>query len=294
MAQSENEALIEILRRLRNEGIDIAEDEVKQLVQRSRRIYNYHPKVGVLGKTGVGKSSLCNALFGSDVAEVSDVAACTREPAPYLVSLADEQGVALVDMPGVGESEDRDREYEALYRNLLPELDLVLWVVKADDRAYSVDQHFFRNVVRTHLSGLPFIVVVNQVDKVEPFRDWDESNNAPGPQQQENIQQKRLSVQEVFETPRQNVVPVSARERFGLTSLVERIISELPDEKKIGTLRSVEADAQSPEAEREAREGFFRSVKRIAGEIFDKHGDKIISGAITIAVAVITRRPPRI
>ena len=44
------------------------------------RIRNYSPKVAIFGDTGVGKSSLCNALFGKDIAEISDVEACTRSP----------------------------------------------------------------------------------------------------------------------------------------------------------------------------------------------------------------------
>ena len=39
-------------------------------------VRTYVPKIGVFGVTGVGKSSLCNALFGSDVAVISDVVAC--------------------------------------------------------------------------------------------------------------------------------------------------------------------------------------------------------------------------
>ena len=44
----------------------------------------------------------------------------------------------IVDLPGVGENGQRDQEYLTLYRRMLPELDLVLWVIKADDRALSV------------------------------------------------------------------------------------------------------------------------------------------------------------
>ena len=33
--------------------------------------------------------------------------------------------MVITDLPGVGESRDRDAEYEALYRDILPELDLV-------------------------------------------------------------------------------------------------------------------------------------------------------------------------
>ncbi len=37
--------------------------------------------------------------------------------------------MVITDLPGVGESRDRDAEYEALYRDILPELDLVLWLI---------------------------------------------------------------------------------------------------------------------------------------------------------------------
>ncbi|EMZ59790.1 yeeP domain protein, partial [Escherichia coli 174900] len=53
--------------------------------------------------------------------------------------------MVITDLPGVGESRDRDAEYEALYRDILLELDLVLWLIKADDRALSVDEYFWRH-----------------------------------------------------------------------------------------------------------------------------------------------------
>ncbi len=38
--------------------------------------------------------------------------------------------MVITDLPGVGESRDRDAEYEALYRDILLELDLVRITVK--------------------------------------------------------------------------------------------------------------------------------------------------------------------
>ena len=103
-------------------------EEVKLEIQRLR---NYTPKVGVFGDTGVGKSSLCNALFGKDIAEIHDVKACTREPKEIFIANKEAGGIVLVDVPGVGEDPERHQEYVELYKSLMPNLDLVLWAITA-------------------------------------------------------------------------------------------------------------------------------------------------------------------
>ena len=60
---------------------------------------------------------------------VSDVHAGTREVQRFRLS-GHGHSMVITDLPGVGESRDRDAEYEALYRNILSELDLVLWLIK--------------------------------------------------------------------------------------------------------------------------------------------------------------------
>ena len=123
-------------------------------------ILNYVPKVGVFGKTGVGKSSLCNAVFGRDIFKISDVVACTRTPQEMLLSIGN-KGIKLLDVPGVGENEERDTEYRELYKKLLPELDLILWVLKGDDRAFSSDEEFYKDVVQKYIqAGTPFFIVI--------------------------------------------------------------------------------------------------------------------------------------
>ncbi len=47
--------------------------------------------------------------------------------------------MTLVDLPGIGETPQHDQEYRALYHQLLPELDLIIWILRADERAYAAD-----------------------------------------------------------------------------------------------------------------------------------------------------------
>ncbi len=165
-----NSNMNDIFNVLEQQGIRITPDQKRVVRQKMNTILSYEPRVGVFGKTGVGKSSLCNALFGRDLCEISDVGACTRDAKELLLGFG-QKGMKLVDVPGVGENKERDIEYGKLYAKLLPELDLILWVLKGDDRAFSSDEAFYKNVVKPHLDqGKPFFFVLNQVDKIEPFR----------------------------------------------------------------------------------------------------------------------------
>merc|ERR1711879_252257 len=110
----------------------------------------YQPVVGVMGKTRAGKSSLCNALFGKDVCGVSDVEACTRDQQEVELNTGG-RGIKLIDVPGVGESRERDQEYSDLYRELIPKVDAMFWILKGDDRAFSTDEAFYKSIVRPYI-----------------------------------------------------------------------------------------------------------------------------------------------
>ncbi|MCE4056140.1 GTPase family protein [Pseudomonas sp. Au-Pse12] len=245
----------------------IGADFIGTIFKRVNSVLSYQPAVGVFGKTGAGKSSLCNAVFGKDVCEISDIAGCTRKPQEVILELGG-KGIKLLDVPGVGESNERDKEYAELYRSLLPELDLVLWVIKGDDRAFSSDETFYKNLVKPYVdNGRPFVVALNQVDKIEPFREWDMSVNQPGAKQASNIEQKRKNVADIFGLPLSCVIPVSANERYGLVQLVDRIIELLPNDKKAIVLDAVKADNRSEHSKTEAKNGFLDEIVKIVTEV---------------------------
>lgn len=250
----------DLFKDLEKEGIEISDQQKRKITQRIEKVLSYEPKVGFFGKTGAGKSSLCNALFGKDVCRISDVEACTRSPQEILLSIG-QKGIKLLDVPGVGESNERDEEYEELYNSLLPELDLGLWLLKADDRAFSSDETFYKKVVKPHMDeGKPFFFVLNQIDKIEPFREWDEKKHQPGPKQINNLNRKLEDVASHFQIPASRIIPVSANEKYNLVKLVDEIVFSLPKDKKFTVLRQIEKENQSDEARKDAEKGLLDTV----------------------------------
>jgi small GTP-binding protein len=224
----------------------------------------------------VGKSSLFNALFGEKICEISDVKACTRDTKKVVLDLGG-KGLTLMDVPGVGETNERDSEYAELYAKLLPELDLVLWVLKADDRAFSSDEKFYEDIVKPHIhQGKPFYFVLNQVDKIEPFREWDMEGRKPGVNQFSNIDMKIADVAQIFEHPKTQIVAVSANEKYNLVNLMDTIVYALPGTKKVTLYRKVPKENRSKEQETFAKEGLADEIRKI---IREEMGDRAADSA---------------
>ncbi|TNH79943.1 GTPase family protein [Aeromonas sobria] len=232
------------------------------------RIRDYTPKIAVFGDTGVGKSSLCNALFGKDIAEISDVEACTRSPQEIFLS-GNGNGIKLIDVPGIGEDPKRHAEYRELYKSLLPELDLVIWAVKADDRKYATSIEVYQDILKPNLEKCPVIFVVTQADKIEPHRKWNEKESKPGDEQIANLNIKINDISSRFDVSTNKVVAVSANDSWNLVELVNKVVDILPNEKKYAFTREAKEENVSEEAAKTAEIGLFESIKEKAGEAWD-------------------------
>lgn len=240
------------------------------------RVREYTPKVGVFGDTGVGKSSLCNALFGREIAKISDVEACTRHPQEILVGEKDKGGIVLVDVPGVGEDPKRHEEYVALYKSLVPNLDLVIWAIKADDRKYLSALDVYNQVLLPHLEKCPVVFVITQADKIEPHREWDVPNNRPGPKQQSNITSKANDISARFNISTNKIIAVSSSDGYNLVELVNRVVEVLPNEKKYSFTREAKEENVSEEAARSAEKGVLDHIKEYAGKAWNAVMDVVV------------------
>ena len=204
----------------------------QHLIQELNRLVTYEPVIGIMGKTGVGKSSLCNALFRSEVCAVNAVEACTRQPQRVRLRFG-QHYLTLIDLPGVGESVTRDGEYRELYRDLMPQLDMVLWVLKADDRAFAVEEQFYQDVFAQFSGPLPRALGRrDQVDKTEPAEQWCWLSAQPSALQAERIAQKQQAVARQLQIAEIDILPVSVRGHYRLSRLVEAMITRLPKQAR--------------------------------------------------------------
>ena len=223
-------------------------------------LIDYEPVIGIMGKTGAGKSSLCNALFVDEVSPVSHVAACTREPLQFRLQVG-ERFMTIVDLPGVGESSARDAEYAALYREQLSRLDLVLWLIKADDRALAVDEHFYHQVIG-EVYRHKVLFVISQSDKAEPTSGGGPLSTA----QKQNISRKIFLLHELFQ-PVHPVCAVSVRLQWGLRVMAERMIKCLPREATSPVVSQLQSSFRTTVVREQARSDFGETIGAVLDSI---------------------------
>ena len=234
-----------------------------RILSRLQHAIHYEPVIGIMGKTGAGKSSLCNALFQQPICLTSDLMACTREP-QRLVLTVGERSMTLVDLPGVGETPEKDEAYLSMYQQLLAELDLIIWVIRADDRARATDIVTHRALLNASADPSRFLFVLSQADRVPPVPDGKEWQVLPDAEQCLSLAaiSSLVAVQLPSSFP---VMPVSAHTGYNLSALVELMVHALPTRASSAVYRQLKSDHKSAESDSAVRQRFGE----LAGSAFD-------------------------
>ncbi len=124
------------------------------------------PKVVIVGRPNVGKSSLFNWLAGRRIAIVDDTAGVTRDRVGSLVQLGDDDHARffeLVDTGGVGivDRDDLSEDVERQIDTAMAEADLILFVVDIREELMPLDQEVAQ---RLRYLKTPVILVMNKAD----------------------------------------------------------------------------------------------------------------------------------
>ena len=137
------------------------------------------PRIFLVGRTGVGKSSLINALCGSYVAPVSDTRSCTENAQAYKCMDGDRVLMEILDTRGIAESESLNTEVSAedMLINQINEFspDVAIMMLNCTHRDdVNSDVSFLKKLVKSYSEinsmRLPVVVVVNKSDEMAPTR----------------------------------------------------------------------------------------------------------------------------
>lgn len=137
------------------------------------------PRIFLIGRTGVGKSSLINALCGAYVAPVSDTRSCTETAQTYQCKDGERTLMEILDTRGIAESDNLNAEISAedMLINQVKKFspDVAIFMLNCTHRDdVDSDVNFLKKLSESYAQAynmrLPIVAVVNKCDEMAPSR----------------------------------------------------------------------------------------------------------------------------
>ena len=163
-------------------------------------------QVALVGRPNVGKSSLFNALLGSERAIVTDIAGTTRDQLHERFTIGDIP-VSLIDTAGLRDTADVVESIGVeRSRRTMADADLVLVMVDASETLTEEDREIIRSV-----EDLNHLIVVNKIDKADAAAI-------------SNLRSEIADLDPTIGKERLKIVPASAKTGEGLDGLQRAIV----------------------------------------------------------------------
>ena len=137
------------------------------------------PRIFLIGRTGVGKSSLINALCNTYIAAVDDTKSCTENVQVYKCMDGERVLMEILDTRGIAESESLNNEISAedMLINQINEFspDVAIFMLSCTHRDdINSDVLFLKKLAKSYADinnlRLPIITVINKCDEMSPAR----------------------------------------------------------------------------------------------------------------------------
>ncbi len=262
-------------------------DKIKQIIGEAvQRFDNTQedPRLLILGATGVGKSSLINAIFGKELQPRNPIPPTTREFTTHDYEIAGTT-IQITDSPGYDEI---GHDYSASIVREAGTHHAVTLVLKADEKGYERDRRIIGKAGRDPEFSLekPLLIALNQIDKIKPAREWSPPYELDSPlagndtAKTRNIKEKVSLVKEQFKPVVGKralyVIPAMADEEegaiFGVDRFTQCLLEILPEATKYRFARTAKL------AEKASREVL---------EQLDRTADTVIKTAATAAASAV-------
>lgn len=185
----------------------------------NRRIMTNHKAgfVNIVGNPNVGKSTLMNQLVGERISIATFKAQTTRHRIMGIVNTPDMQ-IVFSDTPGVLKPNYKLQESMlAFSESALTDADILLYVTDVIENPEK-NKDFLEKVAK---QTIPVLLLINKIDELGKDKDGNKCDAT-----------KQLG--DIVETwhkllPNAEILPISAKNKFGVDMLLSRIHSLLPD-----------------------------------------------------------------
>jgi GTP-binding protein EngB required for normal cell division len=188
----------------------LADKNMKELIDGIRK--RRPPRFILIGRTGVGKSSLINAMCGKYLAKESDVKVGTTFREKYSYKFMGKTIFEVIDTRGIGESLKTNISAEEDLKNLVDNFspDAIMFLVEG--RAYVPDDIVVLKKINGMLDfKIPIIAISSQVDKLQEGREKNPKNYSE--RKKKNIKDTVYQFSKILEendiTPL-DIIPISS------------------------------------------------------------------------------------